>query len=227
MTALIGAVVGGAIGAYHSYKTTGKVTLKSVVTGALIGGAVGLTLGAGASLALTGGLAASTAAVTSAAGSLASSAAGGLVAAGTSVANKASSAANNVVNALSKSKIAELGKSAVQKVVNSFKNVSVQKTTTSVVPQKVIGHYPEYVELSNKLGTKAFSVPDKIWNSMTKAEQWTANQKFLDRAIAKGSEFLLATPIDKVRMGSFYQKEIKYLISQGYKFNGIGTKLVK
>jgi hypothetical protein len=93
VTALIGAVVGGAIGAYHSYKTTGKVTLKSVVKGALIGGAVGLTLGAGASLALTGGLAASTA------GILGSSA----VAAGTALVTAASqngalqTAANAVV----------------------------------------------------------------------------------------------------------------------------------
>jgi len=94
-------------------------------------------------------------------------------------------------------------------------------------PQKVIGHYPEYVEMSNKLGTKPFSVPDNVWSKMTPAEQWTANQKFLDRAITKGSEFNLATPIDKVRPGSFLQKEIEYLTSQGYKLSSDGTKLVK
>lgn len=94
-------------------------------------------------------------------------------------------------------------------------------------PQKVIGHYPEYVEMSKKLGTKPFSIPDDIWNKMTKAEQWAANQKFLDRAIAKGTEFNLATPIDKVRPGSFLEKEINYLLSQGYKFINNGTKLVK
>ncbi len=94
-------------------------------------------------------------------------------------------------------------------------------------PQKVIGHYPEYVELSTKLNTKPFSVPDNIWNKMTSAEQWAANQKFLDRAISKGTEFNLATPIDKVRPGSYLQKEIEHLISQGYKLNCDATKLIK
>jgi hypothetical protein len=94
-------------------------------------------------------------------------------------------------------------------------------------PQKVIGHYPEYVEISNKLGTKPFSIPDNIWSKMTPSEQWAANQKFLDRAIAKGSEFNLATPINKVRPDSFLQKEINYLMSQGYKLSSDGTKLVK
>jgi len=97
----------------------------------------------------------------------------------------------------------------------------------SSAPQKVIGNYPEYVKMSNKLGTKPFSVPDNIWNKMTTTEQWTANKKFLDRAIAKGSEFNLATPIDKVRPGSYLQKEIEYLTSQGYKLDSTGTKLVK
>lgn len=81
--------------------------------------------------------------------------------------------------------------------------------------------------MSKELGTKPFSVPDKIWNAMTKEEQWIANQKFLDRAIAKGSEFNLATPIDKVRPGSYLQKEIEYLTSQGYKLSSDGTKLIK
>lgn len=81
--------------------------------------------------------------------------------------------------------------------------------------------------MSNNLGTKPFSVPDNIWNNMTKAEQWTANQKFLDRAIANGAEFNLATPIDKVRPGSYLEKEINYLTSQDYKLNFDGTKLVK
>ncbi|WMJ23169.1 hypothetical protein RBG61_00495 [Paludicola sp. MB14-C6] len=102
---------------------------------------------------------------------------------------------------------------------------SVSEVITA--PQKVIGHYPEYVELSKKLNTKPFSVPDNIWNKMTSDEQWAANQKFLDRAISKGTEFNLATPIDKVRPESYLQKEIEYLMSQGYKLSSDGTKLIK
>lgn len=66
--------------------------------------------------------------------------------------------------------------------------------------------------MSSKLGAKPFSVPDIAWNKMTQAQQWTANRKFLDRAIANGSDFVLATPINKVRSGNFLQKEISYLI---------------
>ena len=111
VTALIGAVVGGAIGAYHSYKTTGKVTLKSVVKGALIGGAVGLTLGAGASLALTGGLAASTGTVMTAGSTLISTAAGA-----TKAADKVSSVAKTA-----SSSIAQTAKNVVSKISSNFK----------------------------------------------------------------------------------------------------------
>jgi hypothetical protein len=94
-------------------------------------------------------------------------------------------------------------------------------------PQKVIGHYPEYVDLSKQLKVKPFSIPDKIWNKMSQAEQWTANQKFLDRAISRGSEFNLATPIEKIRPGTYLPKEIQYLNSKGYKFNKNNTRLIK
>ena len=33
------------------------------------------------------------------------------------------------------------------------------------------------------LGARRFNIPDKIWNKMTKIEQWNANKKFLDRLI--------------------------------------------
>ena len=137
VTALIGAVVGGAIGAYHSYKTTGKVTLKSVVKGALIGGAVGLTLGAGASLALTGGLAASTAAVTSAAGTAVTSAAGGLVATGTSLMTTASqgSKLQEVANAVAQNApTVEVIKSSIPTITaEALVNVQVSKPDSKIL----------------------------------------------------------------------------------------------
>ncbi len=85
--------------------------------------------------------------------------------------------------------------------------------------KKVIGHYPEYVEMSKELNVKPFSVPDKYWNRMTPTEQWAANQKFLERAIKKGADFILATPPDKVRLGSFLEKEINFLLHNGYIFD--------
>lgn len=91
---------------------------------------------------------------------------------------------------------------------------------------KAIGHYPAYTKLSTKLGTKPFSISGKIWNDMTKTEQWVANQKFLDRAIQKGSDFILATPYSKIKSGSYLRREVSYLMSKGYKRTAGGTKLI-
>lgn len=62
---------------------------------------------------------------------------------------------------------------------------------------------------------------------MTPAEQWAANQRFLDRGIANGDAFFLATPIDAMRAGdSAYAREINYLLDHGFTFNSAGTFLV-
>jgi RHS repeat-associated protein len=92
---------------------------------------------------------------------------------------------------------------------------------------RVLGHYPEYINLSKEMGAKAFNIPTSVWNKMSPAEQWAANQKFLDRAIAKGAEFVLATPLSAIRKGTFYEKEIQYLMSKGYKLSSDGYKLIK
>lgn len=121
-------------------------------------------------------------------------------------------------------------------LINGVKNLAVKygvKAASafgkifSKVPQKVIGHYPAYIKMSTKLGTKPFSIPLEHWNKMTKAQQWAANRLFLDRAIKKGSEFVLATPIKNIRQNSDLIKEINYLKLNGYKFNNNGTKLIK
>ena len=60
---IAGAIIGGAIGAYKSYKDTGSVSAGSVVKGALIGGGVGFLAGAGAAILATGAAMATTAEV--------------------------------------------------------------------------------------------------------------------------------------------------------------------
>lgn len=61
---------------------------------------------------------------------------------------------------------------------------------------------------------------------MTKAEQWSATKKFLDRAIKRGESFNLATPLENMRKNSFYEEEVNYLLEQGYKLNDTGTMLI-
>lgn len=61
---------------------------------------------------------------------------------------------------------------------------------------------------------------------MSEAERWAANQKFLDRTISRGDEILLSTPLDKVRPGSYFARELEYLSSKGYRPNADGTQLI-
>jgi hypothetical protein len=89
----------------------------------------------------------------------------------------------------------------------------------------VLGHYPEYVTKAQQLGARYFSVPADVWEKMGDAERWAANQRFLDRAVRRGSEIILATPLDRVRPGSWFQTELRYLMDLGYRC--IGDRLVK
>ena len=53
----------------------------------------------------------------------------------------------------------------------------------------VLGHFPAYLEKANELGANRFSIPTSVWAKMSTTARWAANQKFLDRAIARGDEF--------------------------------------
>jgi hypothetical protein len=92
--------------------------------------------------------------------------------------------------------------------------------------QTVLGHFPEYMEKASELGARQFIIPEKIWNGMSDAERWTANTKFLDRTISHGDDIILATPLDKVRPGSYYARELEYLSSKGYRPSADGARLV-
>ncbi len=62
---------------------------------------------------------------------------------------------------------------------------------------------------------------------MTPADQWAANKKFLDRMILRGDKIRLATPLNKIKPGSFFGKELNYLFDLGYKVNEDGKWLFK
>jgi hypothetical protein len=92
----------------------------------------------------------------------------------------------------------------------------------------VIGKFPEYVELSDARNARRFEIPLEAWDRMTEAEQWAANQKFLDRAIARGDDIVLATPITaRTPPTGYYAREIDYMLSQGYKVSPDGKRLIK
>lgn len=92
----------------------------------------------------------------------------------------------------------------------------------------VLGKFPDYIKLANEVGAKRFNIPTSVWNSMSKAEQWAANQKFLDRAIARGDDILLSNPVQNINdvTGAFRQ-ELDYLMSNSFRLSADGTRLVK
>ena len=90
----------------------------------------------------------------------------------------------------------------------------------------VLGRYPRYVELSDKLNARRFQIPDAVWERMTPAEQWAANKAFLDRTIKRGDEIILATPVKDVPPQSAFAKELRYMRSQGYRVSPGGKKLI-
>jgi hypothetical protein len=67
---------------------------------------------------------------------------------------------------------------------------------------------------------------DEAWNAMSPVEQRMRNQRFLDDAIARGSEIQLATPLSEVRAGSFLEREIGYLSGKGYVPNSADTLMI-
>jgi hypothetical protein len=95
----------------------------------------------------------------------------------------------------------------------------------------VIGKYknsPNYLHVAENLRAKAFDVPPHIFAKMSEAQQWAANQKFLDRAIARGGDFLLDKPINDISSTSGgLRKELDYLGDKGFKLSADGWKMTK
>ncbi len=92
----------------------------------------------------------------------------------------------------------------------------------------VLGKFPDYLNVANKLGANRFSIPPNIWAKMTPSQQWGANVKFLDRMIARGDNVILSNPVKNINnVTGAFRKELDYLIGKGYKLNSNGTQLIR
>jgi hypothetical protein len=78
----------------------------------------------------------------------------------------------------------------------------------------VLGHFPEYLSLAAEIGAEVFNIPKDTWDRLDDTARWTANQKFLDDAIARDDEIVLSTT--DVRRGTWFERELRYLASKGY-----------
>ena len=77
--------------------------------------------------------------------------------------------------------------------------------------ETVLGHYADdYIGLAQSRGASYFDIGD-AYNGLTPAQQWAANQRVLDTAIANGDRITLATNRLNIRPGSPLAAEIEYL----------------
>ncbi|MFN0062272.1 MAG: FG-GAP-like repeat-containing protein [Myxococcaceae bacterium] len=90
----------------------------------------------------------------------------------------------------------------------------------------VLGHFPQYLQRAKELNARAFNVPTRFWDAMSKEAQWAANQRFLDRAIRRGDEIILTVPKKDVRPLSSLERELDYLGGRGYRFSHDGRSMI-
>lgn len=79
----------------------------------------------------------------------------------------------------------------------------------------VLGHYPSYVRLSDTLGARHFEVSTTTWEILGRGGQWRENRYFLDRTMARGDQVVLSHRPRVAKPGSAYDRELRYLRSNG------------
>lgn len=68
----------------------------------------------------------------------------------------------------------------------------------------------------------------EIWNKMSETERWAANQRFLDRLIARGDDIILSNPVKNINdVSGAFRKELDYLIGKGFKLSEDGTRMIR
>lgn len=99
---------------------------------------------------------------------------------------------------------------------------------TAKAGKAVLGKFPDYLDLADKLKAKRFNISKEKWAAMTPAERWAANQQFLDELIAQGDEIILSNPVKDIKkVRGTFRKELNYLLGHGYKLSDNGKKLIK
>jgi hypothetical protein len=94
------------------------------------------------------------------------------------------------------------------------------------VGEIVIGRYPFYVAEAIRRRARCFSIPVDVWDGMTEEQRWEANRRFLDEAVERGDEVILATALEDAGHG-YFRKELAYLHSLGYRPSSDGKRLVR
>ena len=65
----------------------------------------------------------------------------------------------------------------------------------------VNGRYPFYIEEAARRQARCFNLPLDVWNGFRQDQQWEANRRFLDEAVGRGDEIILATSLEDAGYG--------------------------
>ncbi|MFZ2487001.1 MAG: hypothetical protein WAZ19_02670 [Anaerolineae bacterium] len=90
----------------------------------------------------------------------------------------------------------------------------------------VLGRYPTYIQTATKLRANYLNFAEGTWDKLTDVQRWAVNKQFLDDAIARGDIFKLASLAEEAKPGTYFYRELEYLISLGYQVvDGILVKV--
>ena len=79
----------------------------------------------------------------------------------------------------------------------------------------VLGSFPAYIELSDKLGARRFDLGSLTWVALGAAGHWTANREFLDQMVDTGDHFVFSNDPGMARPGTWFFRELAHLSSRG------------
>ena len=85
----------------------------------------------------------------------------------------------------------------------------------------VLGHYPKYITVANKLSASYFNVASNVWNSLSQAQRDVLNLIFL--RLHLNDQFVYSHRPSSARKGSAYEKEVRFLLSMGVNLGTLDT----
>ena len=78
-----------------------------------------------------------------------------------------------------------------------------------------LGHYPAYVEMAQQTGARTFSMSDEAWSRCRPTSSGCATSASWTTPCVGATQLGLATPLDEVRPGSYFERELQHLVKNG------------
>ena len=79
----------------------------------------------------------------------------------------------------------------------------------------VLGHNPAWISVSDLLRAHRLTIDPRVWARLGTRDQWIATRSFLDQVVTRGDRIVLATSPQRVRVGSYYFRELAHLARRG------------